>query len=236
MSAGRSQTASVHDKYRPKAFAHRCDDEFLERFFRRALDHAVHVEVRLHGELAAAKLRHEARIEADAVAFDVFVGLGDVEGRLSRDEVRQSRDYFRVLIDDRVGRGRIERDARARVAVVMDRAYALERTSHQSLVVERFCNRRRGLCCDLGRRRDFGLDRRRRRSACRQHLLQVFEWRRENELRRDHRLSFAVRFVVVVSADVFFLFRHRRERRALGSTTDYAADTTRFKLCMAPRV
>src|SRR5580704_6822707 len=133
-------------------------------------------------------------------------------------------------------RGRIERNSRAHVAVVMERAHALERASHQSLVVERFCNGRRRLCYDWGRRRDFGLDRRRRRSACRQHLFQIFEGRRENALRRDHRLSFAGFFVaVVVSADVLFLFRHRRGRRALGSTTDYAADTTRFKLCTTPQ-
>ena len=90
MPAGRSQSASMHDQHRAQPLAHRRDDELLERFLRRALDHAVHIEMRLHGELAAAKLRHESRVQSDAVALDVLVRLGDIERRLFRYQVGSS--------------------------------------------------------------------------------------------------------------------------------------------------
>src|SRR5208337_2109644 len=116
--------------------ANRGDDELLERFLGGALDHAVHIEMRLHGELAKAKLRHESRVQSDAVSLEVFVRLGDIEGRLSRHQVRQLRDYLRVLIDDRVSHWRFERDPRPAIAFAIERAHALERAAQERLVVE----------------------------------------------------------------------------------------------------
>ena len=137
MPARRSQSTPMHNQHGAQSLANRGDDELLERFLGGALDHAVHIEMRLHGELAAAKLRHQSRVQADAVTLEVFVRLGDIEGRVSRYQVRQLRDYLRVLIDDRVSYRRFERYPRPAIAFATQRAHALERAAQERLVVER---------------------------------------------------------------------------------------------------
>src|ERR1039457_497072 len=204
----------MHDQHGAQPLANRGDDELLERFLGGALDHAVHIEMRLYGELAAAKLRHESRVQSDAVSLEVFVRLGDIEGRLSRYQVRQLRDYLRVLIDDRVSHWRFERYPRPAIAFAIQRTYALERAPEGRLRVEQLVMQvihgLRGFFDDpRRRRRGLGLDcrGRRRQLSPGEHFLQVFEWRRKDPLGCRRRLSFAVSFVIL--AAMLSLFCHR---------------------------
>ena len=107
----------MHDQHCAESFAHRREDERFQRFFGVALNQPVQIDVRLHRELAAAKFRDQPRVEPDPVSLDVFVRFRDIERRLPRNQVRQLRYHFRVFVDNRVSRRRLDRRPNPPIAV-----------------------------------------------------------------------------------------------------------------------
>src|SRR4029077_18073239 len=84
------------------------ENELVKRFLGVRLNHAVKVNVRLHRELATPQPRYQTRVEADAGALGVLLGLGQLERPLPRDEVRQFGQHLGVLAHDILADGRID--------------------------------------------------------------------------------------------------------------------------------
>ena len=91
----------MHHQDGAHSLAYRLDDELLQREFRVGLNHPVEINVILDREFATSEPGQQSGIETDTRAFDIFVGLGEIEIADARDQVRQRREDLRLLADHR---------------------------------------------------------------------------------------------------------------------------------------